>query len=378
MRVLWSLLLSALITLAASSALAQAVEIVDIAGRKVTLTGPAQRFVISEGRYLLTLSMLRPDNPVQGLVGMMQPVSWTYPELEQQLFERFPQTRDIALFGHQDQSSVSVEKIIDLKPQVAIFGIQDHGPGAQNAELLQQLDKAGISIVFIDFRMNPLDNTVPSLRILGQVLGAEARAQAFIDLYEQRRAAIAERLQQAHNKPRVFLQAHAGRFDCCVGMADGMLGPFIEWAGGINIADAVAPGPTSKHTEEFLLVENPDVWIGTASGTLQDLKAGRYWVTLGPGVDPVAAQKTLQDYVSTPTFQAMDAVRNKRVYAIWHDFYNSPLNIVVLEAFASWLHPELFADSDPDGLLRELFARFVPFTWSGTAVTGLKKAGVQP
>lgn len=378
MRALLSLLLSALLTLAASCAGAQALEIVDIAGRKVSLAGPAQRFVISEGRYLLTLSMLRPDNPVQGLVGMMQPVSWTYPELEQQLFARFPQVRDIALFGHQDQSSVSVEKIIDLKPQVAIFGIQDHGPGAQNAELLQQLDKAGISIVFIDFRMNPLDNTVPSLRILGQVLGAEARARGFIDFYEQRRAAVAERLQQARSKPRVFLQAHAGRFDCCVGMADGMLGPFIEWAGGTNIADAVAPGPTSKHTEEFLLVENPDVWIGTASGTLQDLQAGRHWVTLGPGVDPVAAQKTLQDFVSAPTFQAMDAVRNERVYAIWHDFYNSPLNIVVLEAFASWLHPELFADGDPDALLQELFSRFVPFTWSGTAVTGLKKAGVQP
>ncbi len=131
------------------------VEFTDLAGRKITLSQPAQRFVISEGRYVLALSLLRPENPVAGLVGMMQPVSWTYPDLEQQLTERFPESKKIALYGHQDRTSVSVEKLIDLKPEVAIFGLHDHGPGTENAELLQQLDKAGITPVFIDFRLDP-------------------------------------------------------------------------------------------------------------------------------------------------------------------------------------------------------------------------------
>src|SRR5262245_13796392 len=128
-----------LLLLGVSWAAAAPVQITDLAGRQVVLTEPVERFVISEGRYVLTLGLLRPDDPMRGLVGMMQPVSWTYPDLEKQLFERFPAAKNIALFGHQDQSSVSVEKIIDLKPQLAIFGVEDHGPGAENAELLQQM-----------------------------------------------------------------------------------------------------------------------------------------------------------------------------------------------------------------------------------------------
>lgn len=367
--------LGALLLLWMSWAAAAPIQITDIAGRTVTLAQPAQRFVISEGRYVLTLSLLRPDNPVQGLVGMMQPVSWTYPDLEAQLHAKFPAAKDIALFGHQDQSSVSVEKIIDLKPQVAIFGVHDHGPGTQNAELLQQLEKAGIQIVFIDFRLDPLRNTVPSVRILGQVLGAEEQAEKFIDFYQQRRAAIAKRLDSVEEKPTVFLQAHAGRFDCCVGMADGMLGPFVAAAGGRNIADAVAPGPTSKHTLEFLLLENPDVWIGTASGTAADVQDGKEWVALGPGMTDESARRSLQRYLSAVEFQAMDAVRTGRAHAIWHDFYNSPLNIVALEAFTRWIHPRTFADLDPEHTLRTLFEAFTPFAWQGVATVNLTPGG---
>lgn len=363
--------LAVLLLMCAQCAIAAPVVLTDLAGRKVTLAQPAKRFVISEGRYVLTLGILRPQNPLQGLVGMMQPVSWTYPDLQQQLEERFPEAKNIPLFGHQDQSSVSVEKLIDLKPDVAIFGIHDHGPGSQQGELLQQLEKAGIQVVFIDFRLDPLQNTVPSMRILGQVLGEEKNAERFVADYQQRRDRITHRITQTTARPTVFLQAHAARFDCCIGMADGMLGPFIAAAGGRNIADAVAPGPTSKHTPEFLLVENPAVWIATASGTAEDVTSGKPWLALGPGMSEKAARKVLKQYLSAPEFQAMDAVRNGRAHAIWHDFYNSPLNIVALEAFARWIHPELFADLDPEQSMQDLFHQFTPFTWRGVATVSL-------
>lgn len=352
-----------------------AIEITDLAGRQVQLEKPAERFVISEGRYVLTLSLLRPEHPVQGLVGMMQPVSWTDPVLQQQLYELFPEARNIALFGHKERSSVSVEKIIDLKPELAIFGVQDHGPGTRNAELLQQLEKAGIKIVYIDFRLNPLANTVPSIKVLGQVLGAEQRAETLIEFYQQRRAAVSEAIAGANTRPRVFLQAHAGRFECCVAMADGMLGPFVKAAGGINIADAVAPGPTAKHTMEYLLVENPDVFIATASGTAEDLQTGKPWVALGPGVSEQQARKSLQDYVEGDAFQALDAVSKHRTYAIWHEFYNSPFNIVVLEAFAKWLHPERLPQLDPEQTQKILYEKFTPFRWQGTATVSLSGSG---
>ncbi|WP_020410150.1 ABC transporter substrate-binding protein [Hahella ganghwensis] len=354
----------------AQPTLASQVDITDISGRSVTLEKPVERFVVSEGRYVLTLGLLLPDHPIQGLVGMMQPVSWTYPDLEKQLKARYPEFSEVAIFGGQDQSSVSVEKIIDLKPEVAIFGIQDHGPGAKNAELLNQLEAAGIKVVFIDFRMDPLQNTIPSLEILGKLFNAESQLSGYLEYYRQQKALIQQRVSKVEQRPRVFIQAHPGRFECCVGMADGMLGPFVEFAGGINIADAVAPGPTSRHTMEFLLIENPDIWIGTASGTPEDVSSGKNIVALGAGLSRDQARQSLNRFLSDASFQALDAVKQQHAYAIWHDFYNSPLNIVALQAFAKWLHPGEFQDTDPNQSLQYIFQHYLPFEWKGTAIIG--------
>jgi len=340
-------------------------EVTDLAGRTISVKLPVKRLVISEGRYIPLLALLRPDDPVAGVVGMMTPLSWTHPDLERQLFERFPNARDIPLFGGRNEDSISVEKIIDLAPDLAIFGLNDHGPGTKNAELIDQLTAAGTKIVFIDFRADPLNNTLPSINLLGQLLGAQERASEYGAFYQDRFDVIRDRVAATDTRPTVFLQAHPGRFECCWGMADGMLGPFVGIAGGLNIADAVAPGPTAQHTAEFLLTENPDVWIGTASGTYNEFIEGADPVALGVGMTRQTASESLTRYLSAPEFAALDAVRTGRAHSIWHNFYNSPFNIVALEAFATWIHPELFADTDPGNTMKEIYDRWLPFEMNG-------------
>lgn len=358
-------LLAALCLLTAP-AMAETVEVTDIVGRTVTIERPVDRFVISEGRYIPLLALLRPEAPVEGVVGMMTTLGWTQPGLEAQLYERFPEAREIPLFGHKSADSVSVERIIDLKPEVAIFGIGDHGPGTENAELIGQLEAAGIAVLFIDFRMDPLNNTVPSVELIGRVLGAEERAAAYTAFYRERRQRVLDRVATASARPTVFMQVHPGRRECCWGMADGMLGPFVGKAGGINIADAAAPGPTTQHTAEFLIVEDPDVWVGTASGTAEEYRRGDPPVALGPGMTPEDARDSLRSYLDAPEYAPLTAVRTGRAHVFWHNFYNSPFNVVVLEALAGWLHPELMADSDPQATLQKIFDDFLPFELDGT------------
>lgn len=345
--------------------LASAASLTDIAGRQVELELPIERFVISEGRYVSTLAILQPDDPVRGLIGMLSPVRFTNPSFEEQLFEKFPHAQDIPLFGSNDENSVSVEKIIDLNPQVAIFGIQDHGPGSRNTELLVQLESAGIKVLFIDFRMDPLQNTVPSLQLIGKVLGEDENAKRYTDYYQRKLDYIRETAAQIEQKPKVFLQAHPGRMPCCRGMADGMLGPFISLVGGDNIADAIAPGPTSNHTAEFLLVEDPAVWIGTASGTADEFAAGKDPVAAGPGVSEDMAKQSLNAYLAEETFSALSAVQKGRAHIIWHNLYNSPLNIIAVEAFARWIHPETFQHIDPNATASEIHEKFLPFEANG-------------
>lgn len=362
-----SLVFGVLLSLLSLSALAYPIQVEDITGRTVTIKEPVTRYVLSEGRYVAALSVLNPDSPIEGLVGMMSPIFWTHAHIQMQLMEQYPEKLPIPLFGNKSAASVSVEKIIDLKPQVAIFGLRDHGPGADAAELIKQLEASGTAVIFIDFRSNPLKNTVRSMQILGKVFNQEARAKAYTDFYENRLELIKERVKSIKSeRPKVFLQVHAGRFDCCWGMADGMLGPFVDLVGGENISDAVAPGPTAQHTEEFLLTENPDVWITTASGTLPEYQKGSDVVAMGVGMTQEMSEKSLAKYLSQDAFQALDAVQKNRAHAFWHNFYNSPFNIVAVEALAKWIHPEVFADLDPTQSLEEIYERFLPFDLNGT------------
>lgn len=371
MNVITRLVLILWMSFSSLVAIAQ-IKITDIAGRDVVLTQAAQRFVMSEGRYVVPLSIVRPENPVAGLVGLMSNIGLANPQLEEQVFTRFPEAKNIANFGGRAENSVSVERIIDLAPEVAIFGLQDHGPGSRNAELLTQLDAAGIKVVFIDFRMDPLKNTRRSIEILGQIFAQEENAQAYIAYYQQKLDQITETVAQLETRPSVFFQAHAGRFDCCVAFADGMLGPFIEAAGGNNIADAVAPGPTSVHTEEFLLTQDPDIWITSASGTISDYQAGKKPVALGFGMTTETAQISLASFLDKPAFQALTAVKQGRAYAIWHNYYNSPLNIVALEAFAKWIHPDAFSDLSPEQSMQEIQQKFTQFDIKGIYSVALK------
>lgn len=62
-----------------SPARAEWIDSVDRAGRAVSVQLPAERFVIGEGRYIPLLALLRPENPMAGLVGTMSPLNHTEP-----------------------------------------------------------------------------------------------------------------------------------------------------------------------------------------------------------------------------------------------------------------------------------------------------------
>jgi iron complex transport system substrate-binding protein len=58
-------------------------------------------------------------------------------------------------------------------------------------------------------------------------------------------------------------------------------------------------------------------------------------------------------------------VKNGRFHSVYHQFYNSPYHFVAMQAFAKWMHPELFADVDPEASMQELHDKFLPIDYSG-------------
>lgn len=348
-------------------------EVVDLAGRKVSVPDKVERIIIGEGRYLPALAILDRGDPVARLVGMMGDYEAVDPVSYARYRERFPALDKVTRIGRNTRDSFSIEQAITASPQVAIFSLYGHGPDTRSGEVIRALEAAGVAIVFIDFRNDPLVNTPRSLELLGTLLGREAEAAEFISVWRAALAAVTERLASARPKPtRVFVESRVGlAMGCCETMTRGMMGRFVTAAGGVNIAEDILPGEAGVVSLEWLISNPPEVYIGTAIGSgLQHDEAP--WLALGPGVEAAASRERLARSMARTGIAGLDAVRDGRAHAVWHHFYNSPFNVVAVQAFAQWLHPQLFADLDPKALLATMQQRFQPVSLDGTYWTSLR------
>ena len=113
---------------------------------------------------------------------------------------------EIPLIGNSGATSFSVEASLTVQPDVAIFGLSSgHGPSDKNQTILDQLEAAGIPVVIIDFRIDPLVNTPKSLEILGKLMGREKEAQEFLDFYNEQLSVVADKVIHIENRPSVFM-----------------------------------------------------------------------------------------------------------------------------------------------------------------------------
>lgn len=370
----FSLFLNLLIMLVASSALAkEVVTVTDLAGREVQLSVPVDHVILGEGRYLPAVAILDRDNPIKRITGMVGDFERYDPAGYAQFKAHFPKVDEIPRVGAGNAGSFSIEQALTVKPDVAIFGVMSgHGPGAKSKEVLDIFDKAGIPVVMIDFRIDPLVNTPKSLALLGRIFGKDQEAAEFLDFYREQLSVVQEGLAGIDRKPTVFLESRVGlRKECCEAMGDKMMGRFVAYAGGRNIFADRLPGTHGTVSLEHLLVNQPDIYMATAIGSpTRDGDAARF-VTLGAGADAQLARDSLRHAVSRKGIAELDAVKQGRAYAVWHHFYNSPLNVAAVQAMAKWFHPELFKDLDPNETLRVLYDRFQPFPMDGTYWTGL-------
>lgn len=346
---------------------AQPITVTDVVGREVTIPQPAKRVILGEGRQLITLSLLVPD-PVAIVAGWTGDFAKSGGLLYEDYRKRFPALDDIPLIGTSGKETVSTEQIIALKPDLAIFGAGSHGPDAKSADVIRTLEAAGIPIVFIDFRLHPFKNTVPSMELLGKVLGREQQANEFVAFYNRRINHIRGTLAKHTDlqKPKVYMEMIRGAAPPG-SPGNGNLGEFIEFAGGNNIG-TILPGEVGTLNMEYVISEQPDVYITTGIA-----KPGEEGIVIGQQVYTYQTQESLAKHASRAVVSPLNAVKENRVYAMWHLFYDSPLNIAAVEAIAKWTHPELFGKLQPHGVLKEINERFLAVPLKGVYFAELKK-----
>lgn len=339
------------------AALAQ-ISVVDITGREVQLPTPATRIVLGDARHVVVLGMIDED-PVARIVGWRQDKALD-PARQAALQERFPALKDIASVGAGNRR-LSVESTIALAPDLVILSLIDARDSATE-QVLQQLDAAGIPVVFVDFFSHPLENTTKSIDILSRVLGTSQKAQELITYYETHLEAIRAPLAELETDlPRVFVQVHATPAQCCATVGGGVFHDFVTAAGGRNLGAETVPGIMGNVGLENLIALDPDFFL--ASGG-QHLRA-RGGLVLGAGVEEAEARESFAALLSAPGLRHLRAVEEAKAIGFWHLFNDSPMHIALIEHLARTFHPELFPDLDPAATLREMQTRFSPVSVPG-------------
>jgi iron complex transport system substrate-binding protein len=343
-------------------------EVTDVLGRTVTIPSPATRVLLDGGRMLYTTALLNRQDPLADIVGMPNDLEQNDPDTLAQYRKRFPQIDKVPRIGQVYDGSFSAEAVLKLNPDVFVISAADYQL-AVDAGTIKILDSAGIPTVAVDYFVDPLKNTLPSVRLMGKVLGRTAEADAFTKQYQSVLDMVGTRLRNAGEPPTPTLLWRApGYFDCCSSFARSNLGQLVTFAGGANIADDILTTRQGTLSPEAVIKKNPQVIIATGANWSPDTpaKPGSF-VPLGYDESPDHAQRQLATIVARQAgFDSISAVGDHRVYAVWHHFYDSPYNYLAIAWFAKWMHPDLFTDVDPTAMIQQLHSDFLPVPYNGT------------
>ncbi len=335
----------------------ETVKITDLMGREVEVRVPVDRVVISFN--VEEFIAVGGEDALKKIVGWSQ-YYWKgrRPTVWETYCKKFSWIENIPDVGYPWKGTFSAEKVIELKPDVVIMST---GQYKYVKEDVEKIEKAGIPVVFIDY-YEPFNITThsKSTLILGKLLGKEDRAKELIDYYEKQVNDVLEKLKQIKGeKPKVLL---LGKGWTSYGK-NHYRGKMIEFAGGVNIAAKVLE-QSGEISPEYVLKENPDVVIFIG-------KKG--WnVDLGYGINKSVSIEMLRKAIDRPGWENLNAVKNKRVYAIHIYFVHGHIyDFVALQYFAKWFYPSEFSYLDPEKSWKDFHEKFLPVEYSGTWAVGL-------
>jgi iron complex transport system substrate-binding protein len=314
------------------------ITITDSAGREVELPLPLERVVVLNPRAAEVVHALGASDRVVA-VSDVTARNRSLPGLYGKM---------VVVQGHGEPN---YEEIVQLRPHLVItWGTH---PRVDVNAIAATLAPAGIPVVGIDAWR--LDTLFADIRILGELFTKETAAiqlldflQAQLDLLRGRTAGLT-----ARDKVRVYAEHHAKEFFA--------VGPGTDWhriieeAGGVNVFADVGR-PAVDVDPELVIRRNPQVIL-------------KQWGQIGFGtaaIDPIREQ--LKGFIARPGWENLEAVRDGRVYLVSMDLAFGPPAIIFMLYAGRILQPALFADVDPEYLLREYFRRFHGVEIQGTFI----------
>jgi len=349
---------------AALAAKADSITVTDTAGRTVEVPASPQRVLL--GFYFEDfLAIVGPD-AYDRVVAISRDTWEGWRNLQWQAYtETMPRIAELTDIGEVDSGTFSIETAIAARPDVAILAQWQYiGLG----DAVGKLEAAGIPVVVADYNAQTVEKHVASTLLIGAVMGTEARARKLADEYTAAVADVEARIAKAGGAPkRVYVElGKQGAAEVGNSYGDTMWGGVVRLAGGHNIALGQISkwGPLSL---EYVLASDPEVVFIAGSGW-----AGRDTaVLMGSGIDAGVTQARLKPYTERPGWETMTAVKDGAVHALYHGGARTLYDYAILQYIAKALHPEAFADVDPQAALERFFGIYLPIEAKGTYMTCL-------
>ena len=207
---------------------------------------------------------------------------------------------------------LDLEKIVALRPDLC-FATKDGNP----KDVVARLTGLGIPVYVVDPKN--LEAVIESIRRIGDVLNATAKADAIIDQMRFRISRVKSVVANSSRRPGVFFQIEISPI---VSVGDStFVNELIELAGGINLAKGPTPYP--RFSREQVLALAPEVIIITSMA-----RGGRF----------EEVKKEWSRWTTIP------AVQNHRVLMVDSNLFDrpSPRLVDALEILSRLIHPDLF------------------------------------
>ena len=277
----------------------QAIEIVDGYGRGASIDIPVDRIV----------SLAPANTEILFAIGAGDKV------VGRDEFSNYPEEAvEIPSVGGP-YTDISTETILSLEPDLVI------GSELTPPEQIQAFEEMGLTVFVL---ANPLDikDIYNNIRLLSEFVGMEEEAEALIMDMQDRISEVEALVNSVEERPLVFYE-----LDGTDPNAPWTAGPgsyidtLISMAGGINVGSEFDQ-PWVQLSAEEIIAQNPEV------------------ILLGDSIFGV----TVEDVISRPGWDNLNAVLEDRVYPFNDDLVSRPGPRVVegLEKLVRLIHPELF------------------------------------
>lgn len=249
-----------------------------------------------------------------------------------------PELMSLPVVGDASKNVVNYEKIIELDPDVIFAG------NPQQADSIQ--DKTGIPTVVTYVgavgTSEQMDKYEKSLKMMGDILGKEERAEKLIKYINSSEEDLAKRTNKVNSDKKVYLAGQAFYGTHGITSTNPYYPPFVM-LNASNVASEINDTNATIHAiqidKEQLINWNPDM-IFVEGGSIAMIE---------------------NDTAKNKEYQNIKAIKSSNVYGVLsYCLYSYNKDEMFANAYyiGKVLYPEQFKDVDPEEKANEIFMEF--------------------